>query len=398
MSDSSSADDHMSSIHPRWLVLDNSDVKIRSTKEPIVVGMIGLGPEKIPTYSCSETSNHNGERLPNFCQGAFTIGGRSMCPAGAPRIPNIIYIIKGKLTPLCGTCALVESTPAAIRDRIVGMDDDFNVKDIVSPLYELEKFQVRDTILPGFIGDKRLAIIMEKKGLCAGFAAALQDDNGENVGRIYQELQDLGTTVTEGESIKPSIFTEILKRNVLITDKSDWWSSVKGIIEYGVPALKQYFDCFFPEHNDGVATMVNGWLSYYLRESVVNLDGIVGAFGWHRDAGLTPDGQVDCRLVLTILNHADGSVHKRMYFVDRKTGCWFSFKCGHGYAVSMSQIVSGFRDGRFMHKIEGAEGTYAQVIQVSPSILIFHGRCSLYSYCFALYLFSISSFLEENQW
>ena len=70
----------------------------------------------------------------------------------------------------------------------------------------------------------------------------------------------------------------------------------------------------------------------------------------------------------------------------------------NGYAVSMSQIVSGFRDGRFMHKIEGAEGTYAQVIQVSPSILIFHGRCSLYSYCFALYLFSISSFLEENQW
>ena len=367
-------DDEMSSVmRPRWTEDKVLDVKIQSTKEPTVVGYIGLGPEKIPTYSRSKTSNIDGEFLSNYCQGAFTKDGQCMCPAGAPRIATIMFIIEGEKTPLCGVCALVKSTPAAIRDNIVGMDDTFDVNDIVPPLTspdKLEDFEVRGTIFPGFIGDKRLAINMEKLGLLAGFAAAFQDDNDNHVGRIYQELQGLGNIETneDGETIKPSLFTEQLERGVLLTEKSDWWKIV-GIIEDGVPALQQYFNLFYPKGNGDVAVMENGWLSYYLRKSV-NLVGTVGEFDWHRDAGLTPDGHVDCRLVLTILNHADGTVHKRMYFVDRKTGCWFSFKCGHGYAVSMSQIVSGFRDGRFMHKIDGAEGTYAQVIQVSLSILI----------------------------
>lgn len=74
-------------------------------------------------------------------------------------------------------------------------------------------------------------------------------------------------------------------------------------------------------------------------------------------------GLIENRLALTWFNNEDGTVQKRMFFVDRSTGDWFSFLCSHGCAVSMSRKASGFSEGRYMHKVVDAEGTYALVLQ-----------------------------------
>ena len=358
-------------LRPRWIESDlkEEDVEINDTPEALVKGK--SGQKTIPTFSCNEFSRIGSQYVANFCEGGYVRkDGQCVCPGRAPKIGNKTFIIKGKPTTLCGICAGAD-TPAAIKDKLVALGGIYSEDNIVSPLTprdELKDVTIGDSVFPKFIGNTHLAEIMNIQGLFAGFATSFKEVNA-TPRRIEQDLLEICThhENEQGETIKPSIFTRTLLRNVLLSDKKVW-VVIKQIIESKVQPLSDYFSLFESSSNDGVAEMENGWLSYYLPESEWpspprSASNTFGIFDWHRDAGLT--GDVDCRLVLTILRHKDGTVHKRMYFVDRKTGCWFSFECGHGYAVSMSKIVSGFSDGRYMHKVEDAEWTYAQVIQVS---------------------------------
>jgi len=319
----------------------------------------------IKTYSTKKISNG----YPTMCSGAFLCPetNNPICPGNAPRDPTKIVLVNGQQVELCGCCAGSPTTPLDIRQHFPNRD--FNTTNFVPIANHNDPnsyYNVGMNYFQGFIGSKTLCNTLVGKGLRVKRTKQFDPTDQFTIEDMENQLSEAANNEQD------YIFSNTLQRNVILSDANYWHGGVAKALTKYVQPFKGYLDRFEPAQNNNTCEVINGWISYYKTQRETGIPRSAhftyGLFNWHRDAGLT--GLIENRLALTWLNDEDGTVSKRMFFVDRSTGDWFSFLCSHGCAVSMSREVSGFSDGRYMHKVVDAEGTYALVLQVSNPFLL----------------------------
>ena len=86
-----------------------------------------------------------------------------------------------------------------------------------------------------------------------------------------------------------------------------------------------------------------------------------GSFKWHHDKGFV--GHM--RVILTLGDSPSGD-GKTMSVQDRSTGKWCRFKVPHGTHVSLSLVGGGVEGGQYIHRIDGAGGTYTIIMEGTP--------------------------------
>jgi len=382
------------------LIASLEDAYFELVDPPIVKGK--MGNDTIDTYSVEEKAAGGYGEV--YCMGCMNNGkGGTCCPGNAPGMSNHKIVIGGKKRAICRNCFL------HIAEHFNGVIP-FDLPDVDKVIYRTDNEDLEDCtftrevtgeeiVMPRFMGDKELAQAHVNAGLEVGISGEFRD-----IAAVQMDMRTQG--------IEEKMFTQRLKRKVKLTSKGRWWECARGGM-MKVPSFKRFHDKLLTPRGVHTVDVVDGWGSYYERDDEDELaaafaaaeeteaqsmeegkeeeekeeevggdvdpdaeeaqnvvrSGIFGKFDWHRDAGLL--GAVEYRLILTLLHHPDG-ITKRMYFVDRETGAWFSFSIPHGGVVILNHEVSGFSKGENQHKVEGAEGTYAIVLQVS---ILYNTHC-----------------------
>ena len=334
-------------------------VVFEKTPLPEIVGKKGNSTCK--DYSKKKNDRHGN---PNFCSGGFKRvddeEGTPYCPANSPRIGNykLQVVMDGtedvmEVMTFCEGCLCKnekQMPPGCIPANIdLPSEDDYVFRTDDDDLEDLEITSNTGILnmFPGFMGSKSFASLHVN----AADGGLISQSSGDHLFSDIGEVQEDMLQATEDHKI----FTTVLVRNVILSPKGSWWN-LTVIALLHVVSFSNYYFGFLSDAID----LVDGWASFYLG---INTSGTTtGLFDWHRDAGILYGAKR--RRVLTLLHHSEG-YKKRMYFVDRITGAWFSFIVPHGWVVDMGHVTSGFNDGRYQHKVEDAEGTYAIVLQVS---------------------------------